>query len=92
MRKKEMLELNNELFERCEKFHKLYLEEKKKNEDLAKEIEDGVQTFNYQINSMSTTNGQAPFLSVFMYIGETIEYKNELAMLIEEFLKQRIVL
>lgn len=60
-------------------------------EDLAKEIEDGVQTFNYQINSMSTTNGQAPFLSVFMYIGETIEYKNELAMLIEEFLKQRIV-
>ena len=40
MRKKEMLELNNELFERCEKFHKLYLEEKKKNEDLAKKIEE----------------------------------------------------
>ena len=60
-------------------------------EDLKKEIEDGVQTFNYQINSMSTTNGQAPFLSVFMYLGETDEYKKELAMLIEEFLKQRIV-
>ena len=59
-------------------------------EDLAKEIEDGVQTFNYQINSMSTTNGQAPFLSVFMYLGETKEYKKELAMIIEEFLKQRI--
>lgn len=59
-------------------------------EDLAKEIEDGVQTFNYQINSMSTTNGQAPFLSVFMYLGETKEYKQELAMIIEEFLKQRI--
>ena len=59
-------------------------------EDLQKEIEDGVQTFNYQINSMSTTNGQAPFLSVFMYLGETEEYKEELAMLIEEFLKQRI--
>ena len=59
-------------------------------EDLKKEIADGVQTFNYQINSMSTTNGQAPFLSVFMYLGETDEYKEELAMLIEEFLKQRI--
>lgn len=59
-------------------------------EDLTKEIEDGVQTFNYQINSMSTTNGQAPFLSVFMYLGETKEYKQELAMIIEEFLKQRI--
>lgn len=59
-------------------------------EDLAQEIADGVQTFNYQINSMSTTNGQAPFLSVFMYLGETDEYKEELAMLIEEFLNQRI--
>ena len=39
---------------------------------------------------MSTTNGQAPFLSVFMYLGETKEYKEELAMIIEEFLKQRI--
>ena len=59
-------------------------------DDLAQEVADGVQTFNYQINSMSTTNGQAPFLSVFMYIGETDEYKDELAMLIEEFLNQRI--
>lgn len=58
--------------------------------DLKKEITDSVQTFNYQVNSMSTTNGQAPFLSVFMYLGETTEYKEELAMLIEEFLKQRI--
>lgn len=57
---------------------------------LKKEIEDGVQTFNYQINSMTTTNGQAPFLSVFMYLNETQEYKEELAMIIEEFLKQRI--
>ena len=59
-------------------------------EDLQKEIADSVQTFNYQINSMSTTNGQAPFLSVFMYLNETDEYKDELAMLIEEFLHQRI--
>ena len=67
--------------EDCEKFAK---------EDLKKEITDGVQTFQYQINSMTTTNGQAPFLSVNMYLGETEEYKEELAMLIEEVLKQRI--
>jgi len=66
--------------EQCEKFVK---------EDLAKEITDGVQTFQYQINSMTTTNGQAPFLSVCMYLGETDEYKEELAMIIEEVLKQR---
>ena len=60
-------------------------------EDLQKEITDGVQTFQYQINSMTTTNGQAPFLSVCMYLGETEEYKEELAMIIEEVLKQRIM-
>ena len=57
--------------------------------DTEKEIEDSVQTFNYQINSMSTTNGQTPFLTVFMYLGETNEYKDELAALIREFIKQR---
>lgn len=61
------------------------------NEDLHKEIIDAVQTFNYQTNSMTNTNGQAPFLSVFMYLNETDEYKEELAMLIEEFLNQRIL-
>lgn len=66
--------------EQCVKFAK---------EDLAKEITDGVQTFQYQINSMTTTNGQAPFLSVCLYLGETDEYKEELAMIIEEVLKQR---
>ena len=60
-------------------------------EDLKKEITDGVQTFQYQINSMTTTNGQAPFLSVNMYLGEAKEYKEELALLIEETLKQRII-
>lgn len=58
--------------------------------DIKKEVEDAVQTFNFQINSMFTVNGQTPFLSVFMYLNETQEYKKELAMLIEEFFKQRI--
>ena len=68
--------------EDCEKFAM---------QDTKKEVEDGVQTFNYQVNSMTNTNGQAPFLSVCMYLGETEEYKEELAMIIEEFLKQRIL-
>ena len=81
-----------------EKYYKKYkqrgLNEKQCKEyaeqDTRKEVSDGVQTFNYQVNSMTNTNGQAPFLSVCMYLGETDEYKQELAMIIEEFLKQRI--
>ena len=68
--------------DQCKKFAK---------EDTRKEIEDGVQTFNYQVNSMTNTNGQAPFLSVCLYLGESDEYKEEIAMIIEEFLKQRIL-
>lgn len=59
--------------------------------DTKKEVADGVQTFNYQCNSMSNSNGQSPFLSVFMYLGETTEYKKELAMIIKEFLNQRLL-
>ncbi len=59
-------------------------------QDIAKEIKDGVQLINHQINSMSSTNGQSPFLTVFMYLNETEEYKEELALIIEEMLKQRI--
>lgn len=59
-------------------------------EDLQKELTDGVQTLHYQINSMTTTNGIVPNLSIFMYLGETKEYEDELAMIIEEVLKQRI--
>ena len=82
-----------------EKYYKKYQERNLSEEeckkfamqDTRKEVEDGVQTFNYQVNSMTNTNGQAPFLSVCMYLGETDEYKDELAMIIEEFLKQRIL-
>ena len=59
--------------------------------DTKKEVEDGVQTFNYQVNSMSTTNGQAPFISVFMYLSDDKEYTNETADIICEFFKQRIL-
>lgn len=57
---------------------------------LQEEITAGIQTFQYQINTLQTSNGQAPFLSVLMYISENPEYETETAMLIEEMLKQRI--
>ena len=82
---------SREFYEKKYKRRKLTAAQIKKfvEEDLRKEITDGVQTFQYQINSMTTTNGQAPFLSVCLYLGETEEYKEELAMIIEEVLKQR---
>ena len=84
---------SKEIYERKYKARGLNKDQIKQfvSEDLAKEITDGVQTFQYQINSMTTTNGQAPFLSACMYLGETDEYKEELAMIIEEVLKQRIL-
>lgn len=55
-----------------------------------KDLEDGVQTFNYQVNSMATASGQTPFLSVMLYIKENPEYEQENNLIIKEFLKQRI--
>lgn len=57
---------------------------------LKSEIKDSVQTFNYQLSTLNSTNGQSPFLSLCMYISEDPEYEEETAMLIEEFLNQRI--
>lgn len=59
---------------------------------LAKEIEKGVQTIQYQVITLMTTNGQAPFLSLCLYLNEarTLQEKHDLAMIIEEILKQRI--
>ncbi len=58
---------------------------------LHKEIEKGVQTIQYQVVTLMTTNGQAPFLTVFMYLNEakTPQEKNDLALIIEEMLRQR---
>lgn len=57
---------------------------------LSEEISAGIQTFQYQINTLQTSNGQAPFLSVLMYIEDGSEYEEETAMLVEEMLNQRI--
>ena len=58
--------------------------------ELRDEIKDAVQTFNYQVSTLMTTNGQSPFISVCAYISEKPGYEKETVMLIEEFLKQRI--
>ena len=56
-----------------------------------KEIEKGVQTIQYQVVTLMTTNGQAPFITVFMYLGEAKDERtrSDLAAVIEEVLKQR---
>ena len=60
---------------------------------LRKEIRAGIQTIQYQVVTLLTTNGQAPFITVFMYLGEAgsdAQLKEDLALCIEETLKQRI--
>lgn len=56
------------------------------------EVSDGIQTIQYQLITMSTTNGQSPFTSVFMYIDEVPEgtTRDDLVMIIEEVLRQRM--
>ncbi len=58
---------------------------------LRKEISRGVQTIQYQVVTLMTTNGQAPFVTVFMYLNEakSEQEKNDLAIIIEEMLSQR---
>ena len=62
------------------------------NKRLKEEIEKGVQTIQYQLVTLMTTNGQAPFITIFMYLNEAKNEceKADLAMLIEEMLHQRI--
>ena len=61
-------------------------------ERLSKEIKKGIQTIQYQLVTLMTTNGQSPFITVYMYLNEAKneQEKHDLALLIEEMLKQRI--
>ena len=84
------------------KYYNHFLEEgksEKEAETLAKDFakmrkkEDlvaGIQTVQYQINTLMTTNGQSPFVTLFMHIVEGDEYEKEVAEIIEEILKQRL--
>ncbi|HEY4543971.1 MAG TPA: anaerobic ribonucleoside-triphosphate reductase [Tissierellaceae bacterium] len=55
-----------------------------------REIEAGVQTIQYQINTLMTTNGQSPFLTLMLYFEEDYEYAYEAALIQEEILRQRL--
>ncbi|HAZ90733.1 MAG TPA: anaerobic ribonucleoside-triphosphate reductase, partial [Eubacterium sp.] len=70
-----------------------------KDEELARELaqdkmrddlKSGVQTIQYQINTLMTTNGQSPFVTLFLYLDEKDPYIDEVALIIEEIFKQRI--
>ena len=84
------------------KYYNHFIEEgksKEESETLAKDFAEmrkqedlvaGIQTVQYQINTLMTTNGQSPFVTLFMHIVEGDEYEKEVAEIIEEILKQRI--
>ena len=81
-----------------EKAYKFYLE-KYKNEDLArslaldmkmKDLRDGVQTIRYQLSTLQTTNGQAPFSTIYLEIEVGHPYEEEMALICEEMIKQRL--
>ena len=57
---------------------------------LRDELRSGVQTIQYQINTLMTTNGQSPFVTLFLNLDESSEYIEENAMIIEEILRQRL--
>lgn len=60
------------------------------NDRLADELKSGVQTIQYQINTLMTTNGQSPFVTLFLNLEKDDEYIEENAMIIEEILRQRL--
>ena len=81
-----------------DKAYKFYLE-KYKNEDLAKslaldmkmkDLKDGVQTIRYQLSTLQTTNGQAPFSTIYLEIEEGHPYEEEMALICEEMIRQRL--
>lgn len=71
--------------------HTLMQREQIVNERLRREIAKGIQTIQYQVQTLLTTNGQAPFITMFMYLDEVPEgqTRDDLAMIIEETVKQR---
>ena len=60
------------------------------NQQVRDELASGAQTIQYQINTLMTTNGQSPFVTLFMHLDESDEYVEENALIIEEILRQRL--
>lgn len=65
--------------------------EKLVDERIRTELSNGVQTIQYQINTLMTTNGQSPFVTLFLYTRDDDPYLEENAMIVEEILRQRLV-
>ena len=65
-------------------------DELKINDRLKDELKSGVQTIQYQINTLMTTNGQSPFVTLFLNLQEDDPYLEENAMIVEEVLRQRL--
>ena len=97
----DMIHLGKYLRKSKEKFEKEIIEELDEDFDkkvvdklvakrLKMELRAGVQTIQYQINTLMTTNGQAPFVTLFLHIDPNDEYIEENAMIIEEVLRQRL--
>ena len=57
---------------------------------LNQEIKDSIQTLHYQLNTLSTTNGQSPFITIFCYVDEIPEYREETSLLTAELFRQRL--
>ncbi len=89
-RRKIRAQVSEELMEACGKVDEKLLN-KIVEKRLDKEIQNGVQTIQYQVVTLMTTNGQAPFITEFLYLGEakSEQEKADIAKLIEETLKQR---
>ena len=66
------------------------LAEKMADKLTKRDLESGIQTIQYQINTLMTSNGQAPFVTLFMHVEDGDPYEEEVAQIIEEILKQRI--
>lgn len=83
----------NKYVEQCDKEFGSTLDDATKKHFVDMRVKEalkaGVQTIQYQINTLMTTNGQSPFVTLFLYLDEKDEYIEENAMIIEEILKQR---
>ena len=80
----------NKYLKRYSKNYKEELAKELAHDRIMEEISSGIQTIQYQINTLMTTNGQAPFCTMFMHIEDGNEYEYEMSLLVEEVLRQRI--
>lgn len=87
--RKSYVKFKNQIMEECGGDVDEEIIEKLTQRRLKDELKSGVQTIQYQINTLMTTNGQSPFVTIFLNLQEGDEYIKENAMIIEEIIRQR---